>query len=72
VNTIFNQEIAQRDFSNQTSMGQLMHSASTLLFSARVRRVIYLRQTLEIERSIDLRGGDGCVPQHFLYCAQIA
>ena len=38
----------------------------------RVSCIINLRQALEVKRGVDLGGGDRCMPQQFLYCAQIA
>ena len=35
-------------------------------------RIVYLRQVLEIKCSIDLRGCDRTVSEHFLYRAQVA
>lgn len=34
-------------------------------------RIIYLGQMLEIQRGIDLCRCNGCMPQHFLYGAQV-
>ena len=36
-----------------------------------MRRVVDLRQRLEVEVRVDLRGGDARVPQHFLHRAQV-
>src|SRR5690242_3580078 len=47
-------------------------AALALFLGARVRRVVDLGQVLEIEVGVNLRRRNACVPQHFLYCAQIA
>src|SRR5262245_18938282 len=59
------------DFSRPGLSTSLFKCVSRFSLGAGVRRIIGLRQMLEVEVGVDLRRGNARVPQHLLHRAQV-